>query len=245
MTEPTARPPFASSTPEPSGSGVQRRTLVRGAAWSVPAIAVAAGAPAFAASPSPWNIAVDGGCFLDLSAATTNLFPSWTVKETTGNTPASPLSFYEEFGVRYAIAGSNNIVSKLAAQAIITGLITSTLPQWTAAAIGGFLVVPVNTNGTWTIPAFVSSFGTDVLWDAATSSWYVDWKFYRNPVLSGLAAGGSASYIYLGAFQVPEVNIIGLVMHPYWTLTALAGSGGANTADDADAIDTATIIGGC
>ncbi|PPH21223.1 hypothetical protein [Rathayibacter toxicus] len=37
----------------PSENGVERRTLVKGAAWSVPIIATAGATPAFAASPTP------------------------------------------------------------------------------------------------------------------------------------------------------------------------------------------------
>lgn len=38
---------------EPTTSGISRRTLAKGAAWSVPAAAVVAAAPAYAASPKP------------------------------------------------------------------------------------------------------------------------------------------------------------------------------------------------
>lgn len=38
---------------ENSGAGVRRRTVVRGAAWAVPAVVVATSAPAFASSPVP------------------------------------------------------------------------------------------------------------------------------------------------------------------------------------------------
>ena len=38
---------------ENAGTGVRRRTVVRGAAWAVPAVVVATSAPAFAASPVP------------------------------------------------------------------------------------------------------------------------------------------------------------------------------------------------
>lgn len=46
---------MAEHTPivKPRPSGISRRTIVKGAAWAVPATAVVGAAPAFAASPSP------------------------------------------------------------------------------------------------------------------------------------------------------------------------------------------------
>lgn len=64
------------SSTSPTPQGVNRRTMVRGAAWTVPVIAVAVNAPAFAVSPIPcpsmpvgttWNTTVPNGTLADSS----------------------------------------------------------------------------------------------------------------------------------------------------------------------------------
>lgn len=57
-------------TPHPGArtpDGVRRRTVLRGAAWSVPALLVAAAAPAVAASPSVAATSPGTGCHLDVN----------------------------------------------------------------------------------------------------------------------------------------------------------------------------------
>jgi len=51
-----------SQTPAGSRKGFTRRTLVKGAAWSVPVLAVASTVPAYAKSGSPPSITVLNGC---------------------------------------------------------------------------------------------------------------------------------------------------------------------------------------
>jgi len=47
---------------EPTTSGISRRTLAKGAAWSIPVVAIASAAPAYAHSGNPPTITVLGGC---------------------------------------------------------------------------------------------------------------------------------------------------------------------------------------
>lgn len=51
-------------------SGVSRRTLSKGVAWAVPAVAVVAASPAYAASGSPPDVAVGAACKLPGASAT-------------------------------------------------------------------------------------------------------------------------------------------------------------------------------
>lgn len=50
-----------------SSYGFERRKLLKGAAWSVPVIAMAVAAPAAAASTVDWNVAVSRGCGLSIA----------------------------------------------------------------------------------------------------------------------------------------------------------------------------------
>ncbi|GAA2239581.1 hypothetical protein N1031_17125 [Herbiconiux moechotypicola] len=80
----------------PSGSGLRRRTLLQGAAWSVPVIAVAAAAPGAAASGGGRRIE---GAFLivgDFSETTDTIAGGLFIRNTTGSAitlPAGALGF--------------------------------------------------------------------------------------------------------------------------------------------------------
>lgn len=83
-------PMSGSSTPSPSTSSLNRRTLIQGAAWSVPVFAAAAATPAFAASAECAPVTA--------SAAQTQLafaqnFPRWT-RSTPTNRIEYRASFY-------------------------------------------------------------------------------------------------------------------------------------------------------
>lgn len=79
-------------------TGTTRRSVVRGAAWSVPVVAAAAAAPAFAASPIPcpvvppgstWNVTTSGTLGRDTTGGYTWDGASWSVYRDNGSTSAT------------------------------------------------------------------------------------------------------------------------------------------------------------
>ncbi|MDR6867007.1 hypothetical protein J2Y69_001606 [Microbacterium resistens] len=89
--------------------GIDRRSLVKGAAWSLPVIAAASALPMASASVNcptptqPWDIGITGGCMIDFWGAGRAL-PGFTVtaagpKDANGcclyTTPTSPLTITE------------------------------------------------------------------------------------------------------------------------------------------------------
>lgn len=69
--------------PEDAQRGLDRRSVVKGAAWSVPVIAAAVATPFAAATTDNWNARIDAGCFIGI-AGNLNLIPSFRVTETLG-----------------------------------------------------------------------------------------------------------------------------------------------------------------
>ncbi|MBG6083953.1 hypothetical protein [Zhihengliuella flava] len=71
-------------------SGIDRRTLTKGAAWSVPVIAAAVSAPAAAASTvQQFDVTVSASCTggIDLLVVTAFGDPTFTITATTGDIP--------------------------------------------------------------------------------------------------------------------------------------------------------------
>ncbi|PRB00843.1 hypothetical protein [Microbacterium sp. MYb64] len=68
-------------TPDSTRRTVPRRTIIKGAAWSIPVVAAAAALPTAAAScagSSPWDIGIVGGCMINFWGAGKGL-PGFTV----------------------------------------------------------------------------------------------------------------------------------------------------------------------
>lgn len=53
-------------SPAETPAGIERRKMLKGAAWSVPVIAMAIAAPAASASTAGWNVRVTRGCGLSI-----------------------------------------------------------------------------------------------------------------------------------------------------------------------------------
>src|SRR5690606_40135099 len=77
---------------EPNGSvfhrvNVERRTIVKGAAWSIPVIAAGVAVPgATASGQAPWNVSIDGQCVANVGG-TGQLAPGFRVVADPGTEP--------------------------------------------------------------------------------------------------------------------------------------------------------------
>lgn len=71
-----------------------RRTLVKGAAWSVPVVAMAGAAPAFAASGNPPTVAVGGACKLPGNSCGNVFVKGYVFDVTITNVSDKPIYIY-------------------------------------------------------------------------------------------------------------------------------------------------------
>lgn len=94
-----------------SRNGISRRSLVKGAAWAVPVVAVAAAAPAFAASAGPVLPGIDLAlaCKQGNNPACGPQKFSYAFPITLKNTTASPVEFqmtsFKKDGIEYGVWG--------------------------------------------------------------------------------------------------------------------------------------------
>ncbi|MDQ4501897.1 hypothetical protein [Sinomonas sp. ASV322] len=67
---------------------VERRQVVKGAAWAVPLVAAAAAAPASAASLPPWDVGVTGSCSTGLVGVVGRAKLQFTITAVSGTVPS-------------------------------------------------------------------------------------------------------------------------------------------------------------
>ena len=229
MIEPTGAPELPQSqrndaaTPTKT-SGIERRTLVKGAAWSLPVIALAVGAPAASAS-TPWNIGLSAGCLVGVVGV--NVIPGYTIHETTGTKPTKdPLTFTETFTTVVPITwtggtiGHGLIKGTADAFALALGLVFLT-----ASSIGG--KSSALTISGWSAftgvesPAYVNQgiggSGRSVVTYTAT----------RTVSAVGMVGGGTFGYGYVAGLSIPSLGTGLTTATTQSVLTATGGSGGA------------------
>lgn len=108
----------------PANTGMDRRTVVKGAAWSVPVLAAAAATP-LAAATVTWNAELTGGCFAGLGGV--GLVPSFRVKETLGQNTTLPQVITETYFREFRGAA---LASELAAQRRGELIVAGVLVEW-------------------------------------------------------------------------------------------------------------------
>ncbi|GAT72206.1 hypothetical protein MHM582_0679 [Microbacterium sp. HM58-2] len=133
--------------------GVSRRTLVKGAAWSLPVIAVAAATPLAAASTVTWNGAVTGVCTNDydisvlegivgaglvgtvesalaLLGITAGATRGFNITATQGDIPA---------GTQYVLTDPNALLTLSGLEAVVSATVAGI-----ATTAGGFILTLTN-----------------------------------------------------------------------------------------------------
>ncbi|MBO0985751.1 hypothetical protein [Rathayibacter sp. SD072] len=142
-----------------SADGVQRRTLVAGAAWTIPVVATAIGAPLAAASPSPTLVFTNG----PYAAAACGTLKDVVVAVTTDGTTAAPdgtlVTVTLPAGLAWSDGGSGSRAVAVGAngELVLSG-ITATQGSGTRtiqAALG---------SGAASAPVAVSSTGSTFQW---------------------------------------------------------------------------------
>ncbi|GAA5108220.1 hypothetical protein GCM10023339_07020 [Alloalcanivorax gelatiniphagus] len=162
-----------------------RRSLVRGAAWSVPVIAVATAAPAFAASPCANKTALQ-----PVTWATTTTGTSQTGTTTSGTT-VNATAAYTRSGLTPGSIGSGNLTAQTATTARDSFSIVNNSPiaLTSDAAAANFQTVTFN----FTVPVFGLTFSID---DIDRGSGYWDWvSLNATPAETPVPAYGTGTTI--------------------------------------------------
>lgn len=143
----------------PDLASPSRRSVVRGAAWSVPVIAVAAQAPAFAASPCQNKTAL-----LPVTWASASTLTSRSGAATDGTT-VNVTAAYTPSGLAPGSLGSGNLSQQ---QSGASFAIVNNTPAGLADASSNFQTVTFN----FSVPVFELTFSID---DIDRGSGYWDW----------------------------------------------------------------------
>lgn len=213
---------------EDGGTGFDRRTLVKGAAWSIPVVALAVAAPkAAAASTTPWDVSVASGCVLDVGGSalvgpgfnviadpvTIPIPGVLSVTETATGTwnftlPAPQTIFGSTDptllpGVELALAA----FSLAYATAIVTATLVPAALALSGPKVGGdSWVSPTSVADFLSPPSMERTYSGTGLGRMVTMS--IDWDIARNVTLNGLVPGDSTYWGYFGALVPPDVTSI-------------------------------------
>ncbi|ALJ19974.1 hypothetical protein [Microbacterium sp. No. 7] len=212
-------------TASPS-AGMPRRSLVKGAAWSLPVIAAAVASPVAAATATtPWDVSIGGGCVLDF-AGSGNLFPGFTVSAQCGTTvPDSPLLISETaVGTwTYTLPAPTVLGSTIPADAAIalatplfatyslayaTAIVASVAAQAGLSGRG-----PGVTGPNWLTPLSVAdflTFNTTTTYSGTgadrVAHLAVTFSIARQLQIVGLQPCGQTGWNYLGAIVPPDAK---------------------------------------
>ncbi|NQX29972.1 hypothetical protein HQQ81_21710 [Microbacteriaceae bacterium VKM Ac-2854] len=230
--------------PEP-GSALQRRTLVQGAAWTIPAVAVATAAPMAAASGTdPWDVAITSGCSFNVPgsvflfngfrvAADPNTVQPQNVLQITETGEGtftyswpSPVPPIIGAGPQNAADAAIRVALEAVSFAYATTMVALVIAQATLNAVGNKVNAPL-----WVIPNNILEFasftqtltytgGTGL---GRTAHLEVVFDISRIVTVTGLNSGETTGWGYIGAILPPQINSL-----PAWniamaTITAISG----------------------
>jgi len=177
-----------------SRKGISRRSLVKGAAWAVPAVAVAAAAPAFAASAGPVLPVIDLGlaCKQGNNPACGPQKFSYAFPITLKNTTSSPVEFqitsFTKDGIEYGVWGiMTNRTSCTPAPV--------TAPRCAPAGAKNAVTVPANT------PSFTLWVISNDTGNNSNSSLGLTWRVV-DPTTAGCPVIASNTSAYSGSSPV-------------------------------------------
>lgn len=213
--------------PATEQGAVGRRTVVLGAAWSVPVIAAAVATPLAAASVrSPWNVEIAAGCVLDVAGtgllrpgfavtadSPTDAIPSvLSVTETAVGTwsmtlPAPNLPFVGTTDPTL-VPGAELAFSTFSL-GYASAVVTAALVPAAAAANGPKVsgepwVSPANAADYLSAPTFTRVYNGTGRNQTVTLS--CTWDISRDLTLTGLVPGDSTYWGYFGALVPPDVR---------------------------------------
>lgn len=214
---------------------VPRRTVVRGAAWSIPVIAAAVAVPAHAASLKQPNIAVTSGCLTNVTVLGGQIGAAYTMKETNG-VAAGTVNLVEHlgytltsllrgpFGLAQITSAIPNIVAWLGVQAVQS----ATAHVVTATNGSTLTLVPITVNTSNIASVLLPKQNAD-------GTWSVSYTITRNVIWSNVAANSTAQYGYPLNVAFPPPPLTKVTQD--WTLTSLLAD--TNSADNSAGINTA------
>ncbi|NQX29879.1 hypothetical protein HQQ81_21230 [Microbacteriaceae bacterium VKM Ac-2854] len=204
-------------------SGPRRRTLVKGAAWTVPAVAVAVAAPMASASPStnPWNVSIVSDCVLD-AGGTGLIAPGFRVH---ADSPSEPIpsqlvvtetatgTWSLNLPAPFGIDATNNLAFEAAfdafslayATAIVAAVLTPAALAVSGPKVAGDFWISPTSLGDYLSPPTVTRVinGSGL---AATVTISVTWDIQRELTLNGLVPGDDTFWGYFGALVPPDVT---------------------------------------
>lgn len=204
-------------------SGPQRRTLVRGAAWTIPVVAIAAAAPMAAASVStaPWNVGISSGCVVD-AGGTGHIAPGFQVHADSPTEPIPSTLLITETATGtwslnlpapFGIDATNNIAFEAAfdafslayATAIVAAVLTPAALAVSGPKVAGDFWISPTSIGDYLSPPTVTRVinGSGL---GATVTISVTWDLQRELTLNGLVPGDNTLWGYFGALVPPDVT---------------------------------------
>ncbi|UFS60825.1 hypothetical protein [Subtercola endophyticus] len=218
---------------------LHRRTIVKGAAWSLPVIAVAVAAPMAAASVgTPWDVSITSGCAVDIGGALI-LFSGFAVAadcNTTAPDAALPITetatgqFTYDWpspvtGLPGSVGAADAANTAIAAAlqgvsfAYAAGIVATLAAQATVAGYG-----PGISPSPWVVPtsvgqffAFTSAITTSGSGLGRVAHLAVTFTIKRNLTVLALASCGHTGWGYIGAVLPPKIT-----SYPAWNLAMLA-----------------------
>lgn len=217
---------------EPNGSvfhrvNVERRTIVKGAAWSIPVIAAGVAVPgATASGQTPWNVSIDGQCVANVGG-TGQLAPGFRVVADPGTEPIpATLNVTETAAGTWSmtlpapdvpfvgttdptlIPGADlafGTFSLAYASAIVAAvLVPAALAVDGPKVDGEFWVTPSNVGDYLSPPTFSRAYSGSGLNQTVTLT--CTWDIQRELELRNLVPGDETFWGYFGALVPPDVR---------------------------------------
>ena len=222
--------------------GIERRTLVKGAAWSLPVIALAVGTPARAAS-ADWNISLAANCLVGVVGV--GVIPGYSIHETSGKTPTlSPLTFVETYqtvipltwsGANIAHAAIKLVADTFANALALVFLTTGSIGGKSAGiTIGGWSAFTGVESNIVQVGGAIGGHGSSTMTYTAT----------RTVTVVGMTGGGTMGYGYVAGLTFPSLGS-GLTASNTSNLTAIGGSGGVSSGDDSATMSASLLTSTC
>lgn len=200
---------------ETTKNGIERRSVIKGAAWSVPVIAAAVATPLAAASGPKAQLAFGGDCVLDVAGL--SLGPGFEIVNSGTADWTGTITFTETFALAGLIAAIARPVVR---------------PIWIVGAIGDFETPASDfTTTNWSWP---------LLERAATRS-----VTFSGTIPAGSRAFWGRPFSILGALNIPGINLLANVTHSATVTSISPSPSPSIAAGDVGTINWSLINGSC
>lgn len=181
------------NTTEGQPRTIDRRTVVKGAAWSVPAIAAAVAMPLAAASDLKASLAISDGCF---QVAGVGLLPGFRVTNSGTDAYTKSITIVETIdlsAIKLDLGSNNGILSSTARSVLWATLVVQNVAGLLEGASSGVTV------GSWTGSDGTAWVGTGIF----ASSYKKATRTVTIP--AGLAAGSSGNWGQLLSINLSQL----------------------------------------